>query len=115
MSKKILTREEILGKNDLVIKKVSVPEWGGDVYIKSLNGTERDQWELHNANNNEVVGIRARLLAISCCNEAGELLFEAADFEALTKKNGVPLTRIFNEIMKMNYLNEADIEELEKN
>ena len=41
----ILTRDQILQANDLVTETVEVPEWGGSVFVKSLTGVERDQFE----------------------------------------------------------------------
>ena len=41
----MLNREAILSSVDLPKELVSVPEWGGDLYVRTLNGTERDAFE----------------------------------------------------------------------
>ena len=41
----LLSRDAILQTNDLHCELVKVPEWGGDVYVRGLNGAERDQLE----------------------------------------------------------------------
>lgn len=41
-----LTREAILATaSDLRTKVVAVPEWGGDVVVGEMSGTDRDDWE----------------------------------------------------------------------
>ena len=42
---KALTRDEILGADDLKTESVKVPEWGGTVLVRELTGAERDEWE----------------------------------------------------------------------
>lgn len=42
----ILTREAILAAaSDLRTKVVAVPEWGGDVVVGEMSGTDRDDWD----------------------------------------------------------------------
>ena len=38
----MLTRQSIIEANDIGTGKISVPEWGGDVYVKSPSIRERD-------------------------------------------------------------------------
>ena len=40
-----LSRKDILEVNDLTTRVVPIPEWKGDVIIKMMTGTERDQFE----------------------------------------------------------------------
>ena len=42
----MLTREQILGSDDLKRQTVAVPEWGGDVFVRMLTGGERDAFEV---------------------------------------------------------------------
>ena len=41
----LLTKEQILRVKDIETRKVNVPEWGGDVMVRSLTGAERDYFE----------------------------------------------------------------------
>ena len=41
----ILTRDQILGANDTKREKVNVPEWGGDLWVQSLNGHEKARYQ----------------------------------------------------------------------
>ena len=41
----VLTREQILKADDMTTERVPVPEWGGEVLVKSLTGRQRDEFE----------------------------------------------------------------------
>ncbi len=41
----LLTKDDILGADDLATEDVEVPEWGGCVRVRALTGTERDAFE----------------------------------------------------------------------
>ncbi len=38
----MLTREQILQSDDLPRETVQVPEWGGEVQVRTMTGTDRD-------------------------------------------------------------------------
>jgi hypothetical protein len=40
-----LTRDSILNAKDLKKELVKVPEWGGEVYVRCMTGSERDAFE----------------------------------------------------------------------
>ena len=40
-----LTRDLILGMDDLSRVRVDVPEWGGHLFVRSMTGMERDAFE----------------------------------------------------------------------
>ena len=117
----LLKREEILGAGDLPTETVAVPEWGGEVIVKTMMAAERDAWEAANVKGRgksarlEMVNIRARLVAATVVDEAGALLFKPGDVEALGAKSGAAMDRVFAAAMKLNGLSDRDLEELEKN
>ena len=41
----LLTKEQMLAADDIKSERVEVPEWGGDVMVRGLTGTQRDAWE----------------------------------------------------------------------
>jgi hypothetical protein len=41
----LLSRDDILNADDLTIETIAVPEWGGEVNVKTLTGAEKDKWE----------------------------------------------------------------------
>lgn len=112
----ILTREQILSFDDLRKEKLSVPEWGGDVFIRVMNGIERDAYEeWASSAGKSLKGIRGRLAALCLVNEAGERLFSDEDVDALGKKSAAALERVVTAAMKLNAVTSEDVKELEKN
>ena len=113
-----LTAESILNCNDSGIKKISVPEWGGDVFIRTMSGTERDSWEMyagHQLEKKGNVNIRAKLAVITLCDESGKRLFADQQLDKLSSKNGKALDRVYSESLKLNKLTDEEVEQLEKN
>ena len=114
----ILGRDQILNADDRRTRVVSVPEWGGDVMIRSLSGKERDEFEASlqvtrgNKTKQNVANFRARLLALCIVNEAGERLFVPADIPRLGDKSVAALQRVFNACNELNGLSDEDVEEL---
>ncbi len=115
----MLSAEQILKADDLGdIEKVSVPEWGGDVYIKIMSGAERDYFELTAAKAVENPGsnsVRAALCSATICDDKGKRLFTNNQTASLAKKSAVALNRIYEKARALNKVTDEDIEELEGN
>lgn len=116
----MLDKAAILNASDDGIEQLHVPEWGGDVYLKTMSGFQRDNWEIYftselEKGNGETVNIRASLAAACLCNDHGELLFSHKDIAELSKKSGKALDRIYSRCLKMNRITPQDIDELTKN
>lgn len=118
---KLLGREAIFAVSDLQTEDVSVPEWGGTVRVKGLTGSERDAFEescVSGKGKNvsfKMTNIRAKLVAKTVVDEEGNLIFKEADVEALGKKSGAALDRVFSVAQRISGITKEDIEELEKN
>jgi len=117
-----LTREQILGASDLQIEAVFVPEWGGTVYVRNLNGKGRDAFEgsrVRIKDNNKVEMVhdntRAKLLSLTVCDQSGALLFSQDDVETLGEKNASALDRLFDVAQRMSGLRPQDLEQKVKN
>lgn len=117
----ILTREQILQADDLKREMVEVPEWGGEVIVRCLTGTERDEFESAliqfkgQSYNIKLANARARLTSLSVVDEAGERLFSEADVVALGQKSAAALSRVFEAAQRLSGLKPKDMEELLKN
>lgn len=114
----ILTAEDILKAQDSDIHKITVPQWGGDVYIRVMSGQERDEWEQKHApqiRDGKAKNVRATLAAICLCDESGNRLFDDKQVDALGKKSAKALDLVFSEIQKVNALTDQEIDDLEKN
>lgn len=116
-----LSRDAILQAPDTVIEMVSVPEWGGSVYVRSLTGTERDAFEgsllVINKGRQSIKyeDIRAKLVVKTACDMTGVRLFSDADIPEVTKKNAAALQRIFEVAQRLSGLTNADVKELADN
>lgn len=114
----MLTKTEILQAEDLKKEVVSIPEWGGDVIVRTLTAHERDNFEASLRDEGDKINldnIRARLCAITICNESGERLFSNEDIIELGDKSAAALDRVFTVAQKLNAMTPEDIKELEKN
>lgn len=117
-----LSRDVILGADDLTYEDVDCPEWGGTVRIRSLSGTERDRWESafigrdgtpHVDKSYE--GIRARLVVACAVDADGNQLFGRDDVKKLGAKSAAPLDRLFDAAQRLSGLSDQDVEELAGN
>lgn len=110
-----LSRDLILGAQDIKRKVVDVPEWGGKVLIQSFNGLVRNQW-LQSIDGKEGDGFtNERLIIASVIDEDGNLIFSDSDIEQLKQKSARAIGRIANEISKLNGLTADAVEDAEKN
>jgi hypothetical protein len=113
-----LTREQILNADDVRREKVTVPEWGGEVFVRTMTADERDEYEQERAEargddpKQNLKGVRAALVARTVCDEQGNALFTEEDVDALGKKSAKAMSRVFNKSAKLNLLTDSDIAEL---
>lgn len=116
----LLTKSQILKGSSLKRELVSVPEWheGGEVYVRTMTGQERDIFDQKMKDNSEdesMLEFRALLCASTVCGDDDALLFSEKDIKELNKKSSVPLIRIMMTATKLNPINEEDVEALAKN
>ena len=115
----MLTRDSILQADDLRRELVKVPEWGGEVYVRVMTGTERDRLEQTTFANRKpgdtVQNIRAAYAAYSVCDESGTLIFTPADIVARGQKCAAALDRVFEVSQRLNRISAKDVEELKGN
>lgn len=113
-----LSASDILAADDIKIVAVEVPQWGGTVFVKTLNGPQREKWEAEcrtDGESNKNNTIRPITVAMATCDKDGNLLFTPDQVWELAKKSGVALDILFEKIQEVNGLRDSDIEELEKN
>lgn len=115
----MLSRDEILGANDLATELVEVPEWGGSVRARTLTGAERDAFEMAvytmRQKAGAAVNIRALLVALCVVDDEGKRLFSERDAAQLGAKSARALDRVFSAAQRLNGLTAADVDELAKN
>jgi hypothetical protein len=112
-----LTKDQILSADDLGLLKVSVPEWGGDVYIRVMSVGERDAYENEwiRKKDTGVDDFRTKFLVRCLVDEKGQRLFDNGDVSKLSSKSAKVMNRVWQAAMEHNNLSDADIEELAKN
>lgn len=106
-------RSRILAANDIKIEKISIPEWGGDYYVKIISGTDRDAFEEGYAEQ-KMKAFRVRFLVLALCDENGERIFEDKDVVELGKKSSVVINRVFEDAWKINAFTPEAVETLGK-
>lgn len=114
-----LSREQILAADDRTYADVPVPEWGGNVRVRSMTGRERDQLErsvmvekkrgLKEVN---MENFRAKIVALTVVDESGELLFTERDVRALGEKSSKAVARIANKASELSAITDDDVEEM---
>src|SRR4051812_44994101 len=117
-------RDQILAAKDLPLFPVEVTEWKDEngkpatVYIKILNGLEREQVEVlasKAANDLATSYWREQLLVRALCDAGGTPLFTAKEVELLSKKNGLVLKRLYDYAFKHNGFGAAAVAAAKKN
>jgi hypothetical protein len=113
-----LTRDAILGAEDLGTEIVDVAEWGGSVTVRGMTGKERDAFEasiLERRGKRMVpntANVRAKLVARCCLDENGDRLFTDSDAEALGAKSGAAIDRVYEVAARLSGMTDEDIDEL---
>jgi hypothetical protein len=112
-----LTKDQILAADDLGLLKLTVPEWGGDVYIRVMTVGERDAYENEWQRKKEtgVDDFRTKFLVRCLVDEKGGRLFDNGDVARLAQKSARVMNRVWLAAMEHNNLSDQSIEELAKN
>lgn len=125
---KYLTADAILDADDTMFFDVECPEWGnpgnprGVLRVRTLNATERDQWEASMDKDNNKgasrnrMNARAQLVSKVIVDETGSRIFNKPDLvERLGRKNVAPINRIFERVLDASKVTREDLEQLEGN
>lgn len=117
----LLTKEQILKVKDIETRTVSVPEWGGDVLVRSLSATERDYFESKLVDQSggkvraNLQNIKARLASMAIVDEEGNRVFSEQEIAILGTKSAAALNRISEAITDMSGISKKDMDELAGN
>lgn len=118
----LLSKKDILEKDDCQKEKVEVPEWGGYVFVRAMDGFSRENFSNFCTQKKREKSLQDKhdvsvyLAALSLCDEKGNLLFDVKDVEDLGKKSGTALERIIAVSSRLNgLLPEKEFKEAVKN
>lgn len=105
-------RETILAADDLERVKVPVPEWGVEVWVRTMPAGEREAYLRDVSLSAKEDGIlMARLVAWAAVDIDGNRLFRPEDAPALTRKSHKVIERLFEAAAQLNLLRPADQEQ----
>ncbi len=114
----VLTKDEILSADDLKRERVELPEWGDEdshAYVRTMTGRERDAYEENCQGDGGLRNIRARLVALTLCDENGERLFTDVEANKLGDRSSLALNRVCRIAQRLSGLTGQDVEDLAKN
>ncbi|NML55661.1 hypothetical protein HHL19_36420 [Streptomyces sp. R302] len=119
----LLTRAQIDEADDTVYEDVPVAEWGGEVRIIGMSGTDRNAYQtslVHFGPNGKPIGVNlddrdARLLARCLVDEDGQPLYTLKEVGALGAKNGAVIERLAVVARRLSGIGERAVEEAEGN
>ena len=117
-----LTKDQILEANDLKNEAVDVPEWGGTVFVRTMTGADRDQFENSmvstlpdGTRKTDMSNLRAKLVALTLVDETGARLFDVTDVDRLGLKAAGALEKVFVVAQRINGLGGQAEEAASKN
>src|SRR5688572_15617303 len=101
----MLDRASILAAKDLATDTFPVPQWGGDVTIRMLNGEQREELENRIQSFSKSGGkkaVRALAAVFSLVDANNEPIFTVSDVSQLAGKSGVALDIVWDHVLKLN-------------
>jgi hypothetical protein len=117
----MLSKKAILAAPDIKSELVHVPEWGGDVMVFGMTGSQRDEFEasiVEMRGQSQVLhmqNLRAKLCALTIRDEDGRRMFDSDEVDALGAKSAQALQRIFEVAQRLSSVTPKDMEDLAKN
>lgn len=110
-------RDSILAAGDIAREPVDVPEWGVTVYVRAMDGVQRDELDewfrsrpRDESGASDQRGFRAMVVALCACDDAGVPLFTLADLDAIAAKSATAIERVFDAAARLNKLMASDAE-----
>ncbi len=113
-----LSRSDILEAEDLQIKEIEIPEWGGTIRVRGLTGTQRDEYLSSLLVNPGVsadlklANATAKLVYQCVVDKEGKPAFREGDILLLGKKNGHALNQVYELASELSGLETKDIEKI---
>jgi len=118
----MLTKAEILkaAAARMGAEAVPVPEWDGDVFVRSISSKQRDLLdEIFRSGTDRAdawVGVRATVVSWSLCDADGVPHgYTPEEIAVLADADAGPIERLFDAASRLSRLGKHDVEKLEKN
>ena len=118
----LLSREQIFAAEDRPVEEVEVPQWGGSMRVRGLDGRGRDEYFASMTTirrpgdrpTMDTANATAKLVARCIVGDGNEPMFTQSDVHALGEKSGVALDKVFTVAQRLSGLSEEDMAELGK-
>lgn len=109
-------RDAILTAQDWKTIKVNVPEWNCDVYIRTMSGLQRSEFEqaVYKDGKPETKHFFSQLLCRCLCDDKGNLIFSIEDVAALSDKSATVLARLSEQAAQLNRIDSESAAETKK-
>ncbi len=117
----MLTKDQILQADDMPTEIVPVPEWDGEVKVRTVTAQEKDAWEesLQKGKGRNIkldlANVRAKLVALCVVDDDGNRVFSDGDVLALGRKGAKAISRIYAAASELNGISDEDLETIVKN
>lgn len=111
----LINKEQFLQNTACEYKDVHIEELGGEIRIKAMSIADQIQFEEESTtikNQNELI---FQLILNCCLDEKGVKLFEKDDLIIIKERSAPVILKLFQEILKVNKLDEEEIDKLAKN
>lgn len=96
----ITSKADIQAKRYFKIEKLSVPEWDLDVFVRSMNvGQAQEFWSLLKVN--DIIPI-AHLACWGLCKDDGTRIYTDKDISQLNQEDGEVIARIANKVLQLS-------------
>lgn len=113
----LLSADQIINADDRAHEDVAVPEWGGEVRVIGLSGTDRDAYEAAMVDakgkpaTQRLQNFRSKLVAKCLVDETGARLFTDDKVKALGAKNGAVIDRLFDTARRLSGMSQDAVDE----
>lgn len=112
MTKRRLTREQILQAQDLRTETIDVPEWGGELVIRALTMQQLYDIKESSFSGGENRPLRGTILTF--CAGVAEPTFTLADYDELKKKSAA-VEKVVGKILKLSGIGTNALDDAIKN
>lgn len=108
----MLTKEEILGFSGLKVE--SVEAFGGTVYVREMNGIQRDRManmfseSMNDGVNRLPEGYKIKVALWCICDESGNRLFDDSDLDQLQNQPIDEIDKVADKAMSLSKIEEDE-------
>jgi hypothetical protein len=114
----LLSKSAISAASDLERVTVDVPEWGGEVSLQVPSVADFEAWNVSRIGEDGEfvsIGARASLVALCLVDGDGVRMFSDGEVEGLAQKSWKVIDRLFEQCKQLAGVDDAEVEETEKN